>query len=69
MRTYKSHRVAAQRISPSATIAFAEAVRAHLRALPDLTVEELMRRTGAPKALVTRVRRLFRYATAPGVVP
>lgn len=64
-----SHRKPTQKVSPQQVLDFAEAVRALLRQTPSLTVAELVRRTGAPRQLVTLVRQRWRFASSTGVVP
>lgn len=53
---YPSERVAGERICPSRRLAYAGAIRRCLTENPARTVEELMRCTGAPRAIVVTVK-------------
>lgn len=49
-------RIASRRISPSHRMAYASAIRMRLEEDPTRTVDELMRCTGAPRAIVVTVK-------------
>ena len=57
MRPYPVSRMPGELVSPSRRIAYAAAVRRLLEAEPKMSVEAMVRKTGAPRRVVEVVRR------------